>query len=62
VKSDFHPITERLLRDLAESLQAHINSLARQADDETCLGSRQGIMDEILALREDKKEICLLLT
>lgn len=62
MKSDFHPFTERLLREIAESLQAKINSLAQQADGETCPGSRQGIMDEIQALREDKKEILALLT
>jgi len=62
MKSEFHPHTERLLREVAETLQAEINALARQADAETCPGSRQGILDEIQALREDKKEIVELLT
>ena len=62
MKSDLHPYTERLLREIAESLQAKANSLARQANEETCPGSRQGILDEIQALREDKKEIVELLT
>ena len=62
MKSDRHPYTERLLREIAESLQAKVNSLARQADMEDCPGVRQGIRDEIAALCEDKKEICLLLT
>lgn len=62
MKSAFHPHTERLLREVAETLQAEINALARQADAETCPGARRDIMGEIQALREDKKEICLLLT
>ena len=62
MKSEFHPHTERLLREVAETLQAEISSLARQANEETCPGSRQGILDEIQALREDKKEIVELLT
>ena len=62
MKSDFHPHTERLLREIVETLQAEINSLARQADMEDCPGVRQGIRDEIAALCEDKKEILALLT
>ena len=62
MKSAFHPHTERLLREIAESLQAKANSLARQADMEDCPGVRQGIRDEIAALCEDKKEILALLT
>lgn len=57
-----HPYTERLLREIAESLQAKINSIARQADMEDCHGVRRGIHDEISALCEDKKEILALLT
>ena len=62
MKTNLHPYTERLLREIAESLQAKINSLARQADMEDCHGVRQGIRDEISALCEDKKEILALLT
>ena len=62
MKTNLHPYTERLLREIAESLQAKANSLARQADMEDRPGVRQGILDEIAALCEDKKEICLLLT
>ena len=62
MKTNPHHYTERLLREIAESLQAKINSLARQADMEDCPGVRQGIMDEISALCEDKKEILALLT
>lgn len=62
MKSDFHPHTERLLREIVETLQAEINSLARQADKEDCPGVRQGIHNEISALCEDKKEILALLT
>ena len=61
MKSHLHPYTERLLREIAESLQAKINSLSRQADLEKCPGGRQGIRDEILALHEDKEEILALL-
>lgn len=61
MKTNLHPYTERLLREIAESLQAKVNSLARQADEETCPGVRQGIRDEMLALREDKMGICRLL-
>ena len=61
VKTNLHPLTERLLRGVAESLQAKINALSRQADLEKCPGGRQGIRDEILALHEDKEEILALL-
>ena len=62
MKTNLHPYTERLLREIAGSLQAKINSLARQADMEDCPGVRQGIHDEISALCEDKKEIVGLLS
>lgn len=62
MKTNLHPYTERLLREIAESLQAKINSLARQADMEDCPGVRQGIHNEISALCEDKMEILALLT
>lgn len=62
MKPNLHPYTERLLREIAESLQARINSLARQADMEDCPGVRQHIRDEIAALCEDKNEIVGLLT
>ena len=62
MKSNLHPYTERMLREIAESLQSRINSLARQADMEDCPGVRQHIRDEIAALCEDKKEIVGLLT
>ena len=62
MKTNLHPYTERLLREIAESLQAKINSLARQADMEDCPGVRQHIRDEIATLGEDKKEIVGLLT
>ena len=62
MKTNLHPHTERLLREIAESLQAKVNSLARQADMEDCPGVRQQIHDEIAALCEDKKEILALLT
>ena len=39
-----------------------VSRISRQANEETCPGSRQGILDEIQALREDKKEIVELLT
>ena len=61
MKTGLHPYTERLLREIAESLQAKINSLARQADMEDCPGVRRGIQDEISALCEDKNEILALL-
>ena len=61
MKSNLHPYTERLLREIAESLQSRINSLARQADMEDCPGVRQHIRDEIATLGEDKKEILALL-
>ena len=61
MKSNLHPYTERLLREIAESLQGRINSLARQADMEDCPGVRQHIRDEIATLGEDKKEILALL-
>lgn len=62
MKSNLHPYTEGLLREIAESLQSRINSLARQADMEDCPGVRQHIRDEIAALCEDKEEIVGLLT
>ena len=62
MKTHLHPYTEGLLREIAESLQAKVNSLARQADMEDCPGVRQGIRDEISALCEDKMEILALLT
>ena len=62
MRTELHPYTERLLREIAESIQAKANSLARQADMEDCPGVRQGIQDEISALCEDKKEIVGLLT
>ena len=62
MKTHLHPYTERLLREIAESLQAKANSLARQADMEDRPGVRQGILDEIAALCEDKREIVGLLT
>ena len=43
MKTNLHPYTERLLREIAESLQAKANSLARQADMEDCPGVRQGL-------------------
>ena len=61
MKSDHHPYTERLLREVAESLQAKANALARQADMEDCPGVRQGIRNEMSALCEDKREILALL-
>ena len=56
-----HPYSEKLLRACAESLQARIYALVRQADEERCPGARQRILDEAAALREDKEAIASLL-
>ena len=56
-----HPYSEKLLREVAESLQERVYSLVRQAEKETCPGGRQRILDEAAALREDKEEIRQLL-
>ena len=56
-----HPYSEKLLREVVESLQARVACLVRQACDETCPGVRQSILDEAAALREDKEEIRQLL-
>ena len=56
-----HPYSEKLLREVVESLQARVACLVRQADKEPCPGVRQSILDEAAALCEDKKEILALL-
>ena len=56
-----HPYSEKLLREVVESLQARVACLVRQADKEPCPGVRQSILDEAAALREDKEEIRQLL-
>lgn len=62
MNSDFHPYTEKLLHEVCESLQEKIYALSRQADRETCEGSRRRLNAEIVALYEDKHELTLLLT
>ena len=56
-----HPYSEKLLREVAESLQERAYSHVRQAEKETCPGARQHLLDEAAALREDKEEIRKLL-
>ena len=62
MKTNLHPYTERMLREVCESVQQKIHSLTVAADRETCPGARQSLKDEIAALYEDKQELKLLLT